>query len=98
MGHSEVMRRRLIEQRLTDARRGSAEACYGLGVDYSVGRHGADIDLIEAHKWFNLAAMSGDRRALADRAEVAAEMSAWEIAEAQRQARAWRAGAMPLAA
>jgi uncharacterized protein len=83
MGHSEAMQRRLVEERLTKARNGSVEACYELGVDYSVGRHGVDVDLIEAHKWFNLAALSG----YAD-----------EIAEAQRQARAWLAGAMPLAA
>ena len=78
MGHSEAMQRRIV-----------AERYYELGVDHSVGRHGVEVDLVEAHKWFNLAALSGDRRAQEDRAEVAAEMSAWEIAEAQRQARAW---------
>jgi len=98
MAHSEAMQRRLIERRLAEARGGDVEACYELGVDHSVGRHGAAVDLVEAHKWFNLAAMSGDRRALADRAEVASEMSAREIAEAQRRARAWLAGTLPLAA
>ena len=99
MGHSEAMQRRLIEERLTRARGGSVAAYYELGVDYSVGRHGIEIDLVEAHKWFNLAALSGDRRAQVDRAEVATEMSAFEIAEAQRQARAWLAGTrMALAA
>lgn len=98
MGYCEATPHRLIDERLAQARCGSAEAYYELGVDYSVGRHGVEIDLIEAHKWFNLAAMAGNRQALADRAEVAAEMSAWEIAEAQRQARAWLAGVMPLAA
>lgn len=87
MGHSEAMQRRIVAARY-----------YELGVDHSVGRRGVEIDLIEAHKWFNLAALSGDRRAQEDRAEVAAEMSAWEIAEAQRQARAWLAGGLPLAA
>lgn len=48
-------------------------------------------DLIEAHKWFNLAAMSGDDRGPAARAELAMEMSAREIAEAQRRARAFMA-------
>jgi len=46
-------------------------------------------DLVEAHKWFNLAAMSGDDRAPEARAEIAMEMGAREIAEAQRRARAF---------
>jgi len=46
-------------------------------------------DLVEAHKWFNLAAMSGDDRAAAARAEIAMEMSAREVVEAQRRARAF---------
>jgi hypothetical protein len=41
------------------------------------------------HKWFNLAALSGDTRSQACRAEISYEMTAREIAEAQRQARAW---------
>lgn len=99
MVHGQVMQRRLIAERLARAERGSIAAYYELGVDYSVGRHGLEVDLVEAHKWFNLAAMSGDRRAQVDRAEVAAEMSAFEIAEAQRQARAWLAATrMPMAA
>jgi len=99
MGHSEAMQVRLVEERLARASAGSVAAYYELGVDYSVGRYGLEVDLVEAHKWFNLAALSGDRRAQANRAEVAAEMSAFEIAEAQRQARAWlAAGRMPLAA
>lgn len=44
-------------------------------------------DLIEAHKWFNLAALSGDLRGTAARAELAQEMAQREIAEAQRRAR-----------
>ena len=99
MGHSEAMQRRLIQERMLRAQRGSVAAYYELGVDYSVGRHGLEVDLVAAHKWFNLAALSGDRRAQVDRAEVAEEMSAFEIAEAQRQARAWLAtGRMALAA
>ncbi|MFC3711854.1 hypothetical protein ACFOMD_04690 [Sphingoaurantiacus capsulatus] len=98
MGHSEAMQRRIVAERLANAGIGRAANYYELGVDYSVGRHGVEIDLIEAHKWFNLAALSGDRRAQEDRAEVAAEMSAWEISEAQRQARAWLADGVALAA
>jgi TPR repeat protein len=46
-----------------------------------------DGDLIEAHKWFNLAAMRGDADAVAARAEVADLLTRSEIAEAQRRAR-----------
>ena len=56
---------------------------------YSTGRGGIAVDLIEAHKWFNLAALSGCTRGQECRAEISVEMTAREIAEAQRQARAW---------
>lgn len=79
----------LIRSRLADAENGDVEALYDLGVSYSTGRGGVPVDLIEAHKWFNLAALSGDTRAQACRAEISYEMTAREIAEAQRQARAW---------
>ncbi len=79
----------LIRTRLADAENGDVEAYYDLGVSYSTGRGGAPIDLIEAHKWFNLAALSGDTRSQACRAEISCEMTAREIAEAQRQARSW---------
>ena len=58
-------------------------------MSYSTGRCGVTVDLIEAHKWFNLAALSGDTRSQACRAEISYEMTAREIAEAQRQARSW---------
>jgi len=48
------------------------------------------FDLIEAHKWFNLAAMAGDERGHAARTEVGLDMTQREIAEAQRRARAYR--------
>ena len=79
----------LIESRMTDAAAGDTSACYELGITYSSGSDGIDVDLVQAHKWFNLAAVSGNERAQQCRAEVADEMSAREIAEAQRQARAW---------
>ena len=79
----------LIRSRLADAERGDVEAYYDLGVSYSTGRGGVMVDLIEAHKWFNLAALSGDTRSQACRAEISFEMTAREIAEAQRQARSW---------
>jgi TPR repeat protein len=52
----------------------------------------SDGDLIEAHKWFNLAAMCGEAGAAAARADVADQMNAAEIAEAQRRARIYRQG------
>ncbi len=79
----------LIESRMTAAAMGDTDAYFDLGIAYSSGTDGIDIDMIQAHKWFNLAAMSGSERAQECRAEVADEMTAREIAEAQRQARAW---------
>lgn len=80
----------LLESRMLDALRGSWDACYDLGVDYSTGANGVDFDLIEAHKWFNLAASRGGHEgARKCRTEIADEMTAREIAEAQHRARAW---------
>ncbi|MCV0369595.1 MAG: hypothetical protein K5845_09225 [Filomicrobium sp.] len=61
---------------------------FARGLRYSSGRN---IDLIQAHKWFNIAALRGNREARIYRSEVAMEMTRSEIAEAQRQARAWLA-------
>lgn len=79
----------LLESRLADAARGNPRAYFELGIAYSCGTGGVDVDLVEAHKWFNLAALNGHEEGQAMRAEVADEMTAREIAEAQRQARAW---------
>ncbi len=79
----------LIESRLADAVRGDLDAYYDLGMVYSSGAAGIGIDLIEAHKWFNLAAVAGSEAAQACRSEIAEDMSAREIALAQRAARAW---------
>ena len=81
----------LIRSRLADANTGNVDALFDLGLTYSTGRGGVAVDLIEAHKWFNLAALSGSERGQECRAEIAMEMTAREIAEAQRQARAWLA-------
>jgi TPR repeat protein len=88
----------LMESYLMDAARGDADALYELGVAYSTGINGLEVDLIEAHKWFNLAALNGSSLGQQCRAEIAEEMTAREIAEAQRQARAWlnEVGQMPL--
>ena len=64
---------------------------YRLGLEASTGGDHGVFDLITAHKWFNLAAMQGNLEARAYRAELAKEMTAEEIAEAQRLAREYLA-------
>lgn len=68
---------------------GDISAYFDLGVAFSTGSNGVDCDLIEAHKWFNLAAVNGHEAAADCRADIADEMTAREIAEAQRRAREW---------
>jgi uncharacterized protein len=68
---------------------GTIDALYDLGVAFSTGSHGCTCDLVEAHKWFNIAAARGHEEAAWCRADVAEEMTAREIAEAQRRAREW---------
>lgn len=89
MAISEKAAEFFLQTRLAEAEAGNIDALYDLGVSYSTGRCGAPVDLVEAHKWFNLAALSGDTRSQACRAEISFEMTAREIAEAQRQARSW---------
>src|SRR3954451_23950266 len=74
----------LLRSRLADAEAGDVDALFELGVSYSTGR-GAPVDLIEAHKWFNLAALSGCTRGQECRAEIALEMTAREIAGAPHE-------------
>ena len=89
---------RLIESRLIEAARGDVNALYDLGIIYSMGTSEHGVDLIEAHKWFNLAAVGGMTAAAEARADVSEDMTAREIAEAQRQARAWLNATRRLAA
>lgn len=74
---------------LADAADGCADACFDLGVAYSTGSHGVNCDMVEAHKWFNLSAAKGHEEASWCRADISDEMTAREIAEAQRRAREW---------
>jgi TPR repeat protein len=96
MGHSLKAANFLIESRIADAASGDVQALYDLGIAYSTGSGGIPVDLVEAHKWFNLAALNGSAPAQECRAEIADDMSAREIAEAQRQARAWLAEIDPI--
>jgi len=66
------------------------DALFQLGLRYCVGRD-VDIDLVEAHKWFNLAAMRGNGDAKQYRSEISREMSRLQISRAQRLAREWLA-------
>jgi uncharacterized protein len=66
----------------------NADTFYQLGIMYSIGGS-LPADFIAAHKWFNIAAMKGKSDAIRLRQEIAANMSAADIAAAQRAARAW---------
>lgn len=79
----------LVADCLASAADDDYSAYYNLGVVFSTGSHGIECDLIEAHKWFNLAAVNGHEEASWCRADVSEEMTAREIAEAQRRAREW---------
>ena len=58
------------------------------GLYWASGRSGV-VNLVAAHKWFNLAAARGNCTAAERRRELAAEMSDQEIASAQHAAREW---------
>lgn len=81
----------VVARALAAAAQGDMSAFFDLGVVYSTGSHGVASDLVEAHKWFNIAASRGHEDAAYCRADVSDEMTAREIAEAQRRARQWLA-------
>ena len=83
------------------AERGDASAQNNLGSMYAAGK-AAPRDLVQAHKWYTLAAahFPPDEAAFRDKAvrnadTIAAKMSAEQIAEAQRLAREWKPGSAP---
>lgn len=65
-----------------------ADIIFELGMMYATGRD-CDVDIVIAHKWFNIAAIKGSERAAALRAELAETMTKGEIAQALREAREW---------
>lgn len=67
----------------------STDVFFELGVMYASGRD-VEIDLVSAHKWFNLAAMGGNQAAKDYRAELAHEMPKADQAKALRAAREWK--------
>jgi len=77
-----------VAERLQAAESGRVEALYDLGLLYSTGQ-GVSKNYIEAHKWFNLAAIGGLRRAKIDCADLAKHMDKVDISKAQEEARKW---------
>jgi hypothetical protein len=85
MGHYDP---KLFDGLMIQAERGDRDAQYRMGLMYAT--EGGDDGIVDAHKWFNLAAMAGDPRARAERQELAELMSPAQIAQAQKLARAWK--------
>jgi uncharacterized protein len=73
---------------VNNAEPAEADDCFGLGMVYSAGA-GVGVDLVQAHKWFNIAALRGHSDAGRLRREIAELMSDSEIGCAQRAARDW---------
>jgi TPR repeat protein len=66
----------------------TVDTMFELGMMYASGRD-VPVDLVTAHKWFNIAATKGHAEAIQLRREIAAEMSDAQIGQAQRAARDW---------
>jgi uncharacterized protein len=66
----------------------TADEFYRIALIYSEGMDVA-VDLISAHKFFNLAASRGHREAKLCRQEMADMMSPIEVVKAQKAAREW---------
>ena len=70
------------------AQGGVPDALFELGLMYCAGRDVA-LDMVEAHKWFNLAALRGNEAAKQYRQDVARELSKAQVGVAQKRAREW---------
>ena len=70
------------------ADQGNASGQHSLGKMYAAGL-GVKQDVVLAYKWFNLAVRNGDQTAITSRDEIAARMTASQIAEAQNLSREW---------
>ena len=76
----------------------NVQVCIARGIVCASGQGDCAVDLVEAHKWFNIAAARGCQDAVAMRREVAEQMSDREIGLAQRAARDWlKAHPLPVA-
>ncbi len=65
-----------------------ADILMELGMMYATGRD-CELDVVAAHKWFNIAAIKGSARAADLRSELSMTMSKVDIARALREAREW---------
>ena len=77
-----------IEDLAGSAACGDEVAAFELAMCYASGSGGVEMDMVQAHRWFNVAAACGYQPALDWRHEIAMEMSAREVVEAQKLARA----------
>ena len=66
---------------------GDEIAAFELAMCHASGSSGLGMDLVQAHRWFNVASARGYAPAGTWRTEIAAEMSAVEIVAAQKLAR-----------
>ena len=66
-----------------------SEDLFRLGLIYSTEIEDRGPDFVEAHKWFNLAAMMGSRPAKAYREAIRREMSPSDVSLALKAARGW---------
>jgi len=71
------------------AEQGDNRSQYWLGIMYFEGK-GVPKDLVRAYMWLSLAADAGNRGARIGRDGIADDMSAAEIAEAERLAASWQ--------
>ena len=79
-----------FELLLQAAEGGVAAAQSRIGLSYATGE-GAALDPIEACKWFELAALRGDKAAAANRDRARKSLSLAQQAEADRRVKAWTA-------
>lgn len=77
-----------MSTRIADDQTATPTDLYRRGLRYSTGA-GVPFDLVQAHKWFNLAALKGVEAAKRCRKELADQMTRAQIAKAQREAREW---------
>jgi uncharacterized protein len=77
-----------LESAVPVAQSAIQDVLFERGLYWASGRSGV-VNLVAAHKWFNLAALKGRPDAIALRREVAEQMSESEIATALGEARAW---------
>ena len=77
-----------VEEFVAPGRDASGEDLYRAGLACSTGQ-GAPLCYVQAHKWFNLAALAGVAEAKTYRKELAELMTSADVAAAQAEARAW---------